>query len=177
MYFQVLLLSVLAVGGVMAVKGFDDNFINFSMKASTCVSESGNPSLCKKFIGCTRKLPKPVKAVYDDCKNSVYPDGLGSCKDGDSLFKSEDDQKKFEQCFLKELPQYKSLDSHEDKAQEHFVKCIKKDKINKKSDLECVAKEASSPYDSSCHDINSKISDCISKLLCWNPNRGNQDFC
>ncbi|GFY64480.1 uncharacterized protein TNIN_457491 [Trichonephila inaurata madagascariensis] len=126
MYVQVLLLSVLAVGGVVAFKGFDDNFVGYVLEANSCVSESGNPSLCKKYVGCANKLPKPVKAVFDSCKDSVYPDGFGSCKNEESLLKSEDDKSNFEECFIKKLPQYKSLDANEDKAQENFANCIKK---------------------------------------------------
>ncbi|GFY37480.1 uncharacterized protein TNIN_291201 [Trichonephila inaurata madagascariensis] len=126
MYVQVVLLSVLAVGGVVAFKGFDDNFIGYVLQANACVSKSGNPDLCKKYVGCADDLPKPVKDVFNNCKNSVYPDGFGSCSDGDTLLKSEDDKTQFEECFIKKLPQYKSLDSSEDKAQEKFMKCIYK---------------------------------------------------
>ncbi|GFS49890.1 uncharacterized protein TNCV_3676241 [Trichonephila clavipes] len=63
MYVQVFLLSVLAVGGVMAFKGFDDNFVGYVLEANACVSESGNPSLCKKYVGCASKLPKPVISI------------------------------------------------------------------------------------------------------------------
>ncbi|GFQ65124.1 uncharacterized protein TNCT_362501 [Trichonephila clavata] len=125
MYIQVLLLSLLAVGSVVAFKGFDDNFIGYVLQANACVSKSGNLDLYKKYVGCADDLPKPIKDVYDSCKNSVYPDGFGSCDDG-TLLKSEDDKTKFEECFIMKLPQFKSLDSSEDKAQEKFMKCIYK---------------------------------------------------
>ncbi|GFY63251.1 uncharacterized protein TNIN_69941 [Trichonephila inaurata madagascariensis] len=79
----------------------------------------------QELCGCADDLPKPVKDVFDNCKNSIYPDGFGSCSDG-TLLKSEDDKTKFEECFIKKLPQYKSLDSSEDQAQENFMKCIYK---------------------------------------------------
>ncbi|GFW74551.1 uncharacterized protein TNCV_2414501 [Trichonephila clavipes] len=126
MYVQVLLLSVLVVGGVVAFKGFDDNFIGYVLQANACVSKSGNQDLCNKYVGCADDLPQPVKDVFNNCKNSVYPDGFGSCSDEDTLLKSEDDKTQFEECFIKKLPQYKSLDSSEDKAQEKFMKCIYK---------------------------------------------------
>ncbi|GFW74517.1 uncharacterized protein TNCV_2414161 [Trichonephila clavipes] len=126
MYVQVLLLSVLAVGSVVAFKGFDDYFIGYVLEANECVSESGNPSLCKKYVGCANNLPQPVQDVFNNCKNSVYPEGFGSCKDDDSLLKSEDEKTQFEECFFMKLPQYKSLNADEDKAQEKFAKCIKK---------------------------------------------------
>ncbi|GFY63253.1 uncharacterized protein TNIN_69961 [Trichonephila inaurata madagascariensis] len=126
LYVQVLLLSILAVGSVVAFKGFDDNFIGYVLQANACVSKSGNPDLCKKYVGCADDLPDQVKNVFDNCKNSVYPDGFGSCSGGDTLLKSEEDKTKFEECFIKKLPQYKSLDSSEDQAQEKFMKCIYK---------------------------------------------------
>ncbi|GFQ65128.1 uncharacterized protein TNCT_362521 [Trichonephila clavata] len=126
LYVQVLLLSVLAVSSVVAFKGFDDNFVGFVLEANACVSDSGNPTLCKKYVGCASNLPKPVKDVFNSCKNAVYPDGFGTCKDGNTLLKSEDDKSNFEECFFKKLPQYKSLDANEDKAQEKFANCIYK---------------------------------------------------
>ncbi|GFR21409.1 uncharacterized protein TNCT_685251 [Trichonephila clavata] len=107
-------------------KGFDDNFIGYILQANACVSKSGDPNLCMKYVGCANDLPKPIKDVFNKCKNSVYPDGFGSCSGGNTLLKSEDDKTQFEECFIQKLPQYKSLDSSEDKAQEKFMKCIYK---------------------------------------------------
>ncbi|GFS35995.1 uncharacterized protein TNIN_67281 [Trichonephila inaurata madagascariensis] len=126
MYVQVLLMSVLALGSVVAVKGFPDSIVTFFLKANACVSESGNPSLCKKYVGCANILPKPVKDFFDNCKNSIYPDGFGSCKDGDSLLKSEDKETQFEECFTKKLSQYETSDPLEGRAEYRFAKCIEK---------------------------------------------------
>ncbi|GFW74469.1 uncharacterized protein TNCV_2413681 [Trichonephila clavipes] len=126
MYVQVLLMSVLTLGSVVDVKGFPDSFVTYLLNANACVSESGNPSLCKKYVGCANILPKPVKYLFNNCKNSIYPKGFGSCKDGDSLLKSEDDKTQFDVCFIKKLSQYKNLDPTEDRAAFKFAKCIER---------------------------------------------------
>ncbi|GFT52026.1 hypothetical protein NPIL_439461, partial [Nephila pilipes] len=55
-----------------------------------------------------------LKDVFDECRDSTFPNGFGSCSDGETLYYSGAKQKQFEECFLDKVPQKKTLDSEED---------------------------------------------------------------
>ncbi|GFT53016.1 uncharacterized protein NPIL_616861 [Nephila pilipes] len=101
------------------------SYLEKELKLS-CVSASGNPGLCKRYVACADDFPKPLKDVFDDCRDSIFPDGFGKCNRKETLYKSKDKKIKFEECFLTNLPQYKNLNSDEDKAVQKSENCIYK---------------------------------------------------
>ncbi|GFY44433.1 uncharacterized protein TNIN_415901 [Trichonephila inaurata madagascariensis] len=126
MYIQVLVLSVLAVSSVTAFKGYDDSLVSYILEADECISHSGDPKLCKNYLSCADDFPKPLKDVFDECRDSVFPHGFGSCSNGQTLYRSNKKETKFEECFLTKVPQHNTLDSDDDKAVEKFKQCIYK---------------------------------------------------
>ncbi|GFS68112.1 hypothetical protein NPIL_113241, partial [Nephila pilipes] len=46
-----------------------------------------------------------LKDVFDECRDSTFSNGFGSCSDGETLYYSADKEKQFVQCFLNKVPQ------------------------------------------------------------------------
>ncbi|GFQ80709.1 uncharacterized protein TNCT_103961 [Trichonephila clavata] len=88
---QFLVLSVIAVSSVIAIKGYDNDFMSFVVKADQCFSHSGDQELCDNYIDCKKNLPKPLYDAYMTCIHKIYPGGtLGKCNDKETLFGTPD---------------------------------------------------------------------------------------
>ncbi|GFT90415.1 uncharacterized protein NPIL_342641 [Nephila pilipes] len=124
---QILLLSILAVGTVIAINGFDDDFVNFNFQANRCVGSSGDQKQCDKLLACAKKLPQPLADTFQKCVKDTYPNGLGKCTDSQNLFGTSDDVQKYEACIINNIPQKSDLNSDELKQFKVYKKCVYKE--------------------------------------------------
>ncbi|GFY57597.1 uncharacterized protein TNIN_58361, partial [Trichonephila inaurata madagascariensis] len=124
---QVLVLSVFAVSSVIALKGFDDQFINFNVKTNICVGNSGDQDRCDSLLACEKTFPKPLDDPFRSCIKDTYPSGdLNDCTDSSNLFGTSEQFQSFLQCFLNKLPQKSSLSDDEKKQFKQYKKCVHK---------------------------------------------------
>ncbi|PRD23063.1 UNVERIFIED_CONTAM: hypothetical protein NCL1_47421 [Trichonephila clavipes] len=126
--FQVLVLSVIAVSNVIAIKGFDDEFVSYNINANACVGESGDQERCDNFIACVKKFPKRLQDEFHTCVHNNYPGGtLGKCNEKSTLFGTSDEINKYLLCFVSKLPNKSDLSDDELKQFNEYKKCIYKE--------------------------------------------------
>ncbi|GFY67422.1 uncharacterized protein TNIN_440741 [Trichonephila inaurata madagascariensis] len=124
---QVLVLSVIAVSSVVALKGFDDDFISYNKKTDMCISQSGDQKLCDDLVACNYKGPKKIATIFEKCVSENLPGGtLGKCNDTDTLFGKSDVFNKYFQCLLDHLPQKSSLSDEDKNLFDNYKQCIYK---------------------------------------------------
>ncbi|GFQ65121.1 uncharacterized protein TNCT_362491 [Trichonephila clavata] len=123
----ILILSLSAVSSVIAFKGYDDDFLNFNLKADTCIGQSGDQELCDKYIGCDKKAPKQINDVFKKCvRENVSGGTIGKCNDKESLFKTPEEFDNYKKCLLDTIPMKSDLSNKELKQLCNYKKCIKK---------------------------------------------------
>ncbi|PRD25317.1 UNVERIFIED_CONTAM: hypothetical protein NCL1_41264 [Trichonephila clavipes] len=120
---QILVVSVLAVSSVIAIKGYDNDFVNFNYRSDKCISTSGDQSLCDELQSCIQKLPITLLNNFNECVSQIYPDGmLGKCNDQENLFGTMEQLNQYFHCFLTKLPQKSSLSPAEHRQFDHPYK-------------------------------------------------------
>ncbi|GFS39999.1 uncharacterized protein TNIN_249031, partial [Trichonephila inaurata madagascariensis] len=101
----ILILSLLAVSSVIAFKGYDDDFLDFNLKADTCIGQAGDQKLCDKYIGCDRKAPKRINDAFKKCvRENVSGGTIGKCNGKETLFKTPEEFDNYKKCLLDVIP-------------------------------------------------------------------------
>ncbi|GFW92109.1 uncharacterized protein TNCV_2153881 [Trichonephila clavipes] len=112
---------------VIALKGYDDQFVTFNVKANICVGNSGDQDRCDSLLACEKPLPKPIDDAFRSCLQEIYPGGkLNDCTDSSNLFGTPEQFQSFLQCFLNKLPKKSSLSDDEKKQLKQYKKCVHK---------------------------------------------------
>ncbi|GFS49920.1 uncharacterized protein TNCV_3676381 [Trichonephila clavipes] len=123
----ILILSLLAASSVIAFKGYDDDFLNFNLKADTCIGQAGDQKLCDKYIGCDRKAPKRINDAFKKCvRENVSGGTIGKCNDKETLFKTPEEFDNYKKCLLDVIPMKSDLSKKELKQFYNYKKCIRK---------------------------------------------------
>ncbi|CAL1275279.1 unnamed protein product [Larinioides sclopetarius] len=92
-----LLVAVFLVGYVLA-EGANETNHRF-LETVDCISTSGNKVYCEIFVNqCIYALPEMVKEYYRYCLDRLFPDGRGTCKNGEELYKSAEKRKQLDFC-------------------------------------------------------------------------------
>ncbi|GFU45446.1 spider silk-constituting element SpiCE-NMa4 [Nephila pilipes] len=116
--------TVLALSSVTAFKGYSEDLVSFTIKADTCVGNSGDQKFCDDFISCVDKFPQKLQDIFHQCVKQAYgEEGLGKCNDKETLFRSQKQLKEYVSCFLTKLPNKSDLSDSDQSKVDDFKKC------------------------------------------------------
>ncbi|GFS99644.1 hypothetical protein NPIL_84301 [Nephila pilipes] len=89
----------------------------------TCISQSGNQTLCDQFLECGYELPTPVAVADVTCIYTIHPRGPGNCSSHEELYGDTETRAKITACV--DRTQTRTLTDEQNKQMEDFKQCVR----------------------------------------------------